>query len=81
VFTASGNVSLHSYGQAVDIAELGGVNIIGNQGRDSVTVKALKDILNLPESVQPHELISLWALGGPSFAAADHADHIHIGWK
>lgn len=81
VFTAGGNVSLHSYGQAVDVAELGGVNIIGNQGRDSVTVKALKDILNLPESMQPFELISLWALGGPSFAAADHADHIHIGWK
>ena len=29
----------------------------------------------------PEELISLEELGGPSFAMADHADHIHIGWQ
>jgi hypothetical protein len=29
----------------------------------------------------PEELISLEELGGPSFAMADHADHVHIGWQ
>jgi hypothetical protein len=30
--------------------------------------------------MQPHQLISLMDLGGPSFAMADHADHIHVGY-
>jgi len=34
----------------------------------------------LPAALQPSELISLFAIGGPSFAMADHADHIHVGY-
>src|SRR5690606_4811910 len=34
VFTGSGNVSLHAYGQGVDIAALDGVSILGNQQPD-----------------------------------------------
>jgi hypothetical protein len=29
----------------------------------------------------PAELISLLDLGGPSFAMADHNDHIHVGYR
>jgi hypothetical protein len=78
--TASGNVSAHSYGRAVDIATLGGVSILGNQEPGGLTERALRRIMLLPEELEPNELISLFALGGPSFALADHADHIHVGY-
>src|SRR5215207_3009445 len=35
-YTASGNVSAHSYGSAVDIASVNGIPILGNQGPGSV---------------------------------------------
>ena len=79
-FTASGNVSNHSYGQAVDIAALNGRPILGNQEPGGLTERALHKILLLPGSLEPSELISLFELGGPSFALADHADHIHVGY-
>ena len=79
-FTASGNVSAHSYGQAVDIAALNGRPILGNQDPGGLTERALHSILLLPGSLEPSQLISLFELGGPSFALADHADHIHVGY-
>jgi hypothetical protein len=79
-FTASGNVSNHSYGQAVDIAALNGRPILGNQEPGGLTERALHKILLLPGPLEPSELISLFELGGPSFALADHADHIHVGY-
>jgi hypothetical protein len=79
-FTASGNVSAHSYGQAVDIAALNGRPILGNQEPGGLTEQALNKILLLPGSLEPSQLISLFELGGPSFAMADHADHIHVGY-
>jgi hypothetical protein len=79
-FTASGNVSAHSYGQAVDIAALNGRPILGNQEPGGLTERALNKILLLPGSLEPSQLISLFELGGPSFAMADHADHIHVGY-
>jgi hypothetical protein len=30
--------------------------------------------------MEPHQVISLMTLGGPSFALADHYDHIHVGY-
>jgi hypothetical protein len=78
--TASGNVSAHSYGQAVDIAALNGRPILGNQEPGGLTERALNRILLLPGSLEPSQLISLFELGGPSFAMADHADHIHVGY-
>ena len=80
VFTASGNVSAHSYGRAVDIASLNGTPILGHQEPGGPTESALWRILLLPAELEPRELISLFALGGPSFALADHADHIHVGY-
>ncbi|MCW2926320.1 MAG: peptidoglycan DD-metalloendopeptidase family protein [Thermoleophilia bacterium] len=81
VYTSGGNVSLHSFGQAVDIAALDGEPIVGHQGPGSRTQQAVKELLLLPEAMQSAELISLWDLGMPSFAAADHDDHIHVGFK
>jgi murein DD-endopeptidase MepM/ murein hydrolase activator NlpD len=79
--TTSGNISNHSYGNAVDIAMINGVPVLGNQGPDSPTVALLKTVLRLQGTLRPDELISLHTLGGPSFAMADHADHVHIGWS
>jgi hypothetical protein len=78
--TASGNVSAHSYGRAVDIAALNGKPILGNQESGGLTERVLRSILMLPEELEPSELISLFELGGASFALADHADHIHVGY-
>jgi hypothetical protein len=80
LFTASGNVSAHSYGRAVDIAALNGTPILGNQEPRGLTERALWNILLLPAELEPKQLISLFALGGPSFALADHADHVHAGY-
>jgi hypothetical protein len=78
--TASGNVSAHSYGHAVDIAALKGTPILGHQKPGGLTEGALRRILLLPRELRPSELISLFDLGGPSFALPDHADHIHVGY-
>jgi hypothetical protein len=79
-FTKSGNVSAHSYGRAVDIGAIGGISILGHQDPGGITERALREILLLPEELQPKQLITLFELGGPSFAMADHADHIHVGY-
>ena len=31
--------------------------------------------------MQPDQIISLLDIGGPTFAMADHADHIHVGFR
>jgi Transglycosylase SLT domain/Peptidase family M23 len=79
--TTSGNVSYHSYGSAVDIAAINDVPVLGNQGPGTLTDALLKAVLRLQGTLAPDELISLEELGGPSFAMADHADHVHIGWS
>jgi hypothetical protein len=75
-----GVVSAHIYGRAVDISAVGGTPILGHQGPGSVTEKAVEQLLALPESVEPLQVISLMTLGGPSFALPDHYNHIHIGY-
>jgi hypothetical protein len=80
VFTKSGHVSLHSYGHAMDIGAVGGVSVLGNQQPGGPTEDALRSVMLLPSELQPSELISLFKLGGPSFAMADHHDHIHVGF-
>ena len=75
-----GVVSAHIYGRAVDISAVGNVPILGNQGPGTVTERAIDQLLALPQSVQPLQVISLMTLGGPSFALPDHYDHIHIGY-
>jgi hypothetical protein len=73
VYTSGGNVSEHSTGDAMDIAEINGIPILGNQGRGSITEAVLQTLLRLQGTMQPHQLISLMDMGGPSFSMADHA--------
>ena len=80
IFTKAGHLSLHPLGRAVDIAAVGGVPVIGNQQPGGAMENALRSIMLLPAELRPSELISLFDLGGPSFAMADHADHIHVGF-
>jgi hypothetical protein len=79
-YTASGNVSAHSSGNAVDIAAVNGIPIIGNQGPGSVTEAVIRDLLKLQGTMRPAQIISLMELGPPTFAMGDHADHIHVGF-
>jgi hypothetical protein len=80
MYSRPGVVSAHYHGQAVDIATVGGVSMIGNQEQGSITDRAVRSILMLPVEVQPRQVISLLAMGGPSFAMANHDDHIHVGY-
>ena len=80
-YTTSGNVSYHSMGSAMDIAAINGVPILGHQEPGGVTDRAVRAILTLQGTMVPAELISLLDLGGPSFAMADHDDHIHVGYR
>src|SRR4051812_21747792 len=73
-------ISAHVYGEAADVAALGGVSIYGNQEPGGVTEQAVEDLLLLPEEVEPKQIISLLGLGGASFALSDHYDHIHVGY-
>jgi hypothetical protein len=80
VYTSGGNISEHSTGDAMDIAEINGIPILGNQGRGSITEAVVQSLLRLQGNMEPHQLITLMDLGGPSFSMADHADHIHVGY-
>jgi hypothetical protein len=81
LYARPGVVSAHIYGLAADISTLGGVSILGHQQPDnSVTEKAVRNILLLPAEMQPRQVISLLGLGGPSFPLANHYDHIHVGY-
>jgi hypothetical protein len=80
LYARPGVVSAHIYGRAVDIASLGGVSILGHQQPGSVTEQAVRAILLLPQGMLPAQVISLLGLGGPSFALADHYNHIHVGY-
>ncbi len=78
--TSSGNVSAHSSGNAVDIAQVNGLPILGNQGRGSITEAVVRDLLKLQGTMRPAQIITLMDLGGPTFAMGDHDDHIHVGF-
>ena len=85
VFTSSGNVSAHIFGRAADISAVGGTPILGHQGPQTVTERAVRLLLMLPKDVAPRQIISLMDLDGAtgntgSFALPDHANHIHIGY-
>jgi hypothetical protein len=80
-YTSSGNVSEHSSGNAVDIAKINDIPILGHQGPGSITDFTIRRLLTLQGTVQPHQIISLMEMGGQTFAMADHADHIHVGFK
>jgi hypothetical protein len=80
IYTASGNLSAHPTGDAVDIAQINGISILGNQGRGSITEATIQELLKLQGTNAPDQVISLMEMGGPTFALPDHADHIHVGY-
>jgi hypothetical protein len=80
LFARPGVVSAHIYGRAVDIAALNGTAIFGHQQPGRITEQAVRSILMLPGGMLPAQVISLLGMGGPSFALANHADHIHVGF-
>jgi murein DD-endopeptidase MepM/ murein hydrolase activator NlpD len=81
-FTASGNVSHHSTGTAVDIAKINGVPVLGHQGKGSITDLAVRRLLTLQGTMKPAQIITLMTYEGTdnTVAMGDHHDHIHIGW-
>jgi hypothetical protein len=80
VYTASGNISHHSSGNAVDIAQINGLPVLGNQGPGSITEALVRDVMSLQGSMSPSQIISLMDLGANTFAMGDHADHVHVGY-
>jgi hypothetical protein len=82
-YTASGNVSEHSSGNAVDIAAVNGINITGHQGPGSITEMTIQRLLTLQGTMKPHQIISLMTFDGAdnTFAMADHYNHIHVGFR
>jgi Transglycosylase SLT domain/Peptidase family M23 len=81
IMTASGYVSEHSTGDAVDIPVINGVPVTGNQGPGTLTDELIRTILQLQGTMHPDQVISLEDLPGEtSFALADHYDHVHVGY-
>jgi Transglycosylase SLT domain len=79
--TASGNVSNHFYGRAMDIAAVDGVSCTDV----SITAPCAQlgySLAQLPAPLHPTELIYCFDLDGvgPAFALPDHCDHIHAGF-
>jgi hypothetical protein len=77
-----GMVSEHSYGDAVDIAAVNGIPIIGHQGKGSITDITIRRLLTLQGTMKPHQIISLMTYPGTdnTLSLSDHADHIHVGF-
>jgi hypothetical protein len=81
--TASGNVSEHSSGSAVDIAKINGIPILGHQGPGSITDITIRRLLTLQGTMKPHQIISLMTFDGAdnTLSLPDHNDHIHVGFQ
>jgi hypothetical protein len=84
LMTASGNVSEHSTGTAMDIAAINGIVISpATQGPGSITDLTIQRLLTLQGTMKPHQIISLMTFkdADNTLAMADHNDHIHVGWQ
>jgi Transglycosylase SLT domain/Peptidase family M23 len=79
-YTSSGNVSEHSSGNAVDIAAVNGIPILGHQEPGGITEQTVRRLMQLQGTMYPHQIISLLSLGSNTLAMADHNDHIHVGF-
>jgi transglycosylase-like protein with SLT domain/peptidase M23-like protein len=80
--TTSGNVSEHSTGDAVDIAAINGIPILGHQGPGSITDITIRRLLTLQGAMKPHQIISLMTFQGTdnTLSLPDHYNHIHVGF-
>jgi hypothetical protein len=80
LYARPGVVSAHIYGLAADISVLSNTPILGHQQPGSITQRAVQSLLLLPPGMLPRQVISLIGMGGPSFALANHYNHIHVGY-
>jgi murein DD-endopeptidase MepM/ murein hydrolase activator NlpD len=79
--TSSGSVSHHSSGNAVDIALINDIPVLGNQGPGSITEALVRDVMDLQGTMRPAQIISLMDFGADNtFAMGDHDDHVHVGY-
>ena len=83
LYTESGNISEHSTGDAVDIAQVNGIPITGHQGPGSITDVTIRRLLLLQGSMKPHQIISLMTFPGAdnTLALPSHYNHIHVGFR
>ena len=83
LMTTSGNISEHSSGNAVDIAAINGIPILGHQGAGSITDITIRRLLTLQGTMKPHQIISLMTFDGAdnTLSLPDHNDHIHVGFR
>jgi murein DD-endopeptidase MepM/ murein hydrolase activator NlpD len=79
--TTSGNVSEHSTGDAVDVAKVNGIPIIGHQDKGGVAEQTVRRLMLLQGTMAPHQIISLLDLGANTLSMADHNDHVHVGFR
>jgi hypothetical protein len=80
-YTSSGNVSAHSSGNAVDIAKVNGVPILGHQDPGGITEQSVKRLMLLQGTMAPDQIISLLDFGANTLPLSDHDDHIHVGFR
>jgi hypothetical protein len=81
LMTTSGNISEHSSGNAVDISKVNDIPIIGHQDEGGITEQAVRRLMALQGTMEPHQIISLLDFGRNTMAMADHNDHIHVGFR
>jgi Transglycosylase SLT domain len=81
MYTASGGVSNHYYGRAMDIAAVDGVSCTDTATTSPCGELAIT-LASLPAPAMPTELIYCFDVDGPgpAFARADHCDHVHAGY-
>ncbi|MCW2949798.1 MAG: Lytic transglycosylase catalytic [Thermoleophilia bacterium] len=83
-YTASGNVSEHSFGCAMDIGTVGTTYITPSSqtsgGEVEQAVRFFAGLGQIAPVLAPHQVISLFDLGGATMALGDHGDHIHVGY-
>ena len=72
-----------SSGNAMDIAKVNGIPIIGHQGAGSITEITIQRLLTLQGLMKPHQIISLMTFedADNTYAMGDHDDHIHVGFQ
>jgi len=79
--TASGNVSNHFYGRAMDIAAVDGVSCT-DTSPSAPCAQLGYALARMSPPLHPTELVYCFDLDGigPAFALPDHCDHVHAGF-
>ena len=69
-------------GDAVDVAKINGIPVLGHQGPGSVSDLAVKRLIALQGLFKPYEIISLMTYPGTdnTIARRDYTDRVHVGY-